>query len=54
MTLMRKMRAIKMGEDFVREIENWYLENDKVMPTNWRMKDPEWWVKYKQDQEQSD
>ena len=50
-TLTQKMKAIKLGEQFVREIENWYVENDKQMPENWRMKDPEWWVEYKRKNE---
>ena len=49
--LTKKIRGIKMGQQCVKEIQAWYIENGKYMPRNWMMKDPEWWVEYKKEQE---
>ena len=42
-TLTKRINGIKMGRKAIRAIECWYEENNKDMPENWRMKDPEWW-----------
>ena len=53
-TLMMRMRRIEIAEVIDEAIWKWYFENGKEVP-NWKMqKDPQWWIDYLAELDETD
>jgi len=45
-TLMQRKKQMEIGETIRKAISDWYFENGKEEPLWYVPKDPEWWVLY--------